>query len=62
MMDKKCFTIIHCTLHDRCERAHADWRAGYFSPQTVGEHCPHFLPRVQAGEFTLPQIVERRND
>jgi hypothetical protein len=42
--DRKCFTIIHCSLHNKCALARADYRNGYFSPRNVGEHCDAFVP------------------
>jgi hypothetical protein len=45
-MNKKCFTPIHCELHNKCHFAHIDHKNGYFNPSNVGEHCHHFQPRV----------------
>ena len=42
MSEKKCFSVIHCTLRSRCEAASRNYENGYFSPQNVDEHCDHF--------------------
>lgn len=44
--EKKCFTPIHCELHNKCHFAHIDYVNGYFNPSNVGEHCHTFKPRV----------------
>ena len=42
MNAKKCFTPIHCELHNQCKLAHMPYINGYFNPTNVSDHCHHF--------------------
>ena len=42
MSEKKCFSVIHCTLRSRCEAAYRPYTNGYFAPREVDENCDSF--------------------
>ena len=45
-MLKRCWSLIHCELHSRCELPHIDASRGQFQPENVGEFCHHFRALV----------------